>query len=327
MILTYVVVFSGLSFLTNLNVPMVTNTIAGGRVSPTGMNANQISFLYALIVVGIVSWLLATWPNVQPRHYPLMMAGLSLMVAHVRTGSRGGSFALVAGLVFTSILHFRMRRLPTYLLVLPPIIAGVLQIMTSSPILAPRMQATIEERDTGTRFELAQGGLLLFSEEPFKGHGPAYVGKLGEMIGVKRISVHNTYLQILVSFGILGTIPYFAGLFATLRSVWRSRQTIWGATMLSALGMLLTFGMGGHMGYNRHYWILLALVGNAGSLGASVKTLVRRTAPPAGGWLRPGTPTVMQRPRKAPARRITPGLLPPPRGARGRTPTGRARSA
>jgi O-antigen ligase len=73
------------------------------------------------------------------------------------------------------------------------------------------------------------------------------------------IAAHNTYLQVAVSFGMLGFIPWLLGLGATGWRLWRQRKDFWAATLLAIFGVLLAGMLTVHYGYGRFAWMFLAV--------------------------------------------------------------------
>ena len=130
-------------------------------------------------------------------------------------------------------------------------------------ILGRRIGATLHERDYGSRVELANASVRLLREHPLIGTGPAYMSELGKLMGWGRVGSHNTYLQILLSFGILGALPFFIALVFTLKSAWNVRGSPWGGMWFAIVATALAFGVTGHLGYNKSFWLILALGGNA----------------------------------------------------------------
>jgi O-antigen ligase len=82
---------------------------------------------------------------------------------------------------------------------------------------APQTLYEIIEQASSGRLFLWEGGLELFFQHPWFGSGQlAYVERFGEAR-----SLHNTYLDLLVSVGLVGAIPVFAFILLWLRSVFR----------------------------------------------------------------------------------------------------------
>ena len=241
---------------------MTTTMGSEERESLAGVNANLLSFLLSVIVVCIAVLLLDSWRGRTSRNLMLAGAGMVLVVSAAATGSRGGALALMVGLTVAAVSSFRAGRVSRYILLIPLIIGGATYTLATSPVLRSRFEATVTERDTGGRDELFEWGARTVQERPLIGVGPGYVVPLGALMGKAKFAVHNTYLQLLVSFGLLGTIPLAAAVLAVLRRNWKLRRTVTGSMWFSVLVMILAFGVVAHLGYVKHLWIVLALAAN-----------------------------------------------------------------
>ncbi len=284
----FFVTYLGGALLTDLGIQLVTAEAAGGRVGLVGVNLNAYAFSLAVIVAGGFAWALSRWPRLGWKGWLLVSSLAVLLPAIASTGSRGGALALVFGLLVAVIVNVRLRRVPVLLVLVPVVLGAVLHVMLNTEIMQRRIQATFYEHDFGSRDTLAEAGLVLFREHPFIGTGPGYVEVLGRLTGHHKIGAHNTYLQMVLSFGVLGTLPFLVGLGLTLYSSWRVRGSPWGGVWFTILAMTAAFGMTGHLGYNKHFWIILALGGNVGAmvLAESVKSGARGLANPGGGFRR-----------------------------------------
>lgn len=242
---------------------------AGARMGLEWLNLNEQGFLYALALIGLATLGLER----SPRHL-LAQVGLItvvglMLVAMFRTGSRSAVIALVVGLVVTTALNVRRRRLGAYVLVVLTLtLASAAAFVAGGGLMKSRFEAVVDARSgqSGMRMELAESGLELLWRSPVFGRGVAHTDELGGLVfGMRggRIGVHNTYLQLLLSFGIVGTIPWVIGVVAVVRRAWRVRSHPWGATMVSLLVATLVFSIGGLLGYNKQFWILLALASQA----------------------------------------------------------------
>jgi len=263
--------YFGGALLTDLGIQTVTKEAAGGRVGLVGVNLNGYAFSLAVIVVASVSWALARWPRLGWKGWILMASLFVLLPVIASTGSRGGALALVFGLFVALVLNIRLRRVPVYLVLVPVFLGAVLHVMLNTEIMQRRIHATFYEQDYGSRDTLAEASLVLFRQHPFMGSGPGYVEDLGRIMGREKIAAHNTYLQMLLSFGLLGTLPFLVAFGSTLYAAWRVRGSPWGGIWFAILAMTAAFGMTGHLGYNKHFWMMLAMGGNVGTLIAPVR--------------------------------------------------------
>jgi len=264
--IVFFLTYFGGSLLTDLGVTVVTAGTEGGRVGLVGFNLNAYAFGLAVIVAGGFSWALARWPRLGWKGW-LFMGSLAVLVpAIASTGSRGGAVALVFGLFVAIVVNMQLRRLPVYVFLVPVVLGAVFHVMLNTEVLQRRVEATLYEHDYGARDVLAEGSLVLFRQDPLIGPGPGYMEALGRLTGRSRIAAHNTYLQILRSFGILGTLPFFVAYGLTMNIAWKARGSAWGGVWFTILAMTMAFGMVGHLGYDKHFWIILALGSNVASM-------------------------------------------------------------
>lgn len=256
----------------------VTTVSVSGRVGFMGANVNGLSFLYGLIAISLFSLVLNRWPQIGKREMWLSVACLILVAALAKTGSRGGSVTLAAGAMVATVVQFRIRRLPAYLLFVPLILGGIVYLLMSSDVLMNRVNATLYHDDTGSRLELAEAAIKLYERKPVIGWGASYVFPLGRMVGKRAMSAHNTYLQMLLSFGVIGLSFFLLCIVMTLWDGWRNRQLLWGGICFTILVMTMVFGIVGHLGYSKHFWVIIALATNAKIIGEG---LTERTSAPA----------------------------------------------
>jgi O-antigen ligase len=181
-----------------------------------------------------------------------------MTLATVRTASRGGLVMLAVGLATALVLFLRKRRASAYLFLAPAALAGIAYTVLTSELVQARFEAALAGR-TGSRLELAEGGWSLFLQKPWFGWGTAYVFELGAITGKERIAAHNTYLQILVSFGLLGFLPWFALLLTTGYNLWCHRRHLLGAMALALFVGSLVFSIVSNNGYNKTFWMSLGV--------------------------------------------------------------------
>jgi O-antigen ligase len=155
-----------------------------------------------------------------------------------------------------------------------------------------RIQATLYEQDFGSRDRLAEAAVVLARRHPLIGVGPGYAKELGRIMGWGRIAAHNTYLQVILSFGLLGFLPFLGGFTMILRGAWRVRGSPWGGIWFAILAMTFAFAIVGNMGYNKSFWIILALGANAPLMAVVAgrnRGLVKQTVAPAVRGFRRGS--------------------------------------
>lgn len=231
------------------------------RLGVLGMNLNLQGFIYAAAVTGIMCWCLARWPRLTPLDWVLVGGAASMVLALLRTGSRGGLLVLAAGLGVALLLMFRGRRWTAYLVLVPVALYGLGSAVMSSDLMRLRFEQAIYEGRLGSRDMLAREGVAMFLERPGTGWGCTYAQDLGLRVGRERIAAHNTYLQVAISFGLLGFLPWVLGVGATFLRLWQYRTQFWGSLMLAVLTSLLVAAIPGNLSYNKYTWMILAVAG------------------------------------------------------------------
>lgn len=269
------------------------------RVGVLGMNLNVQAFLYASGITGVFCWSIGRWPRLSAYDWVFVGGAASMALALLRTGSRGGVLTLAASIGVALVLMFRGRRWTAYLVLVPVALWGLaIAVMQSEATLTRFGQAVYEGR-LGSRDILLQEGWVMFTERFVAGWGCQYTEDLGLRVGRDRIAAHNTYLQIALSFGLLGFLPWFAGIGATMLRLWKHRKQFAPVVMLAVMAALLIAAIPGNLSYGKYTWMILAAAG-AMPLGVPLARVRMR----AGAV---GAPRPTNRPQSMPASRARPG--------------------
>jgi len=251
--------FFVISIFNNINFSMITQ-VKSDRVGISTMNLNQLAFHYAAIVICTFTLFLRKSSLIKKYNKFIIVGTISMLYALIRTGSRSGAIALMVGIMASILINYNKVKMTKYMKMIPILIVILVYIVTSSNILITRIQATIEKGDTSSRQQIWEAGLVMYKMNPVIGYGGGYAHKLGLMLNRSNpIAAHNTYLQILLSFGIIGMIFFMAMIGVILLDAWKRRGTIWGSMFFTVLLMAMVLGMGLHIGYNKLFWVLLAL--------------------------------------------------------------------
>jgi hypothetical protein len=235
--------------------------MAAERVGVLGLDLNYQGFLYAAALTGILCHGLARWPRFGVWEWVLTGGAASVLLALLRTGSRSALVVLVAGVAAALALMFRGRRWAAYVLLVPLVLYGIGSAIMRSEVILARVEATLYKGDYGARDVLVSEAWEMFKEQPLTGWGPRYVDVLGLRLGRTSIAAHNTYLQMAVTFGLMGFLPWIASLGAVGRRLWRHRQDFWAAVQLAVWCAALVAMLAANYGYHSTFWILLALAG------------------------------------------------------------------
>lgn len=235
----------------------------GPRVGLAFINLNRQALLFALCIVGSFCYVLSRWPRVTRAEYALLAFAVVLLFALVNTASRGATASTVAGLLLCVAVNYHRLPKRALLTIVPVFIVGVLFVMATSDTLNDRMQEAVGG-DTNHRVELATTGMEMFREKPMLGYGADYPLEMGRIYrrGTKTVTaVHNMYLQILLSFGIIGFIPWLIGVSYTFYRAWKARYDRWAAVVFVLLFCILMSGVAANHAYEILTWIMLGLAG------------------------------------------------------------------
>lgn len=230
------------------------------RVGVLGMNLNEQAIVYGIAIAGVAARGISIWPRFRGWDWALMVGALSMLIALLRTGSRTGLGVMTLGVVCAVGLMFRGRRWATYVFLVPVLLYGLGSAVMSSAVIQARM-AEAAEGNVGMRDVLAKESAIMVLERPFVGWGSHYTTELGVRVGRTKLAAHNTYLQILTSFGLVGFIPWALGITATAWRLWRNRVDLQASLLLVLFASLLVAMVPGNLGYSPFAWIILAVVG------------------------------------------------------------------
>ena len=231
--------------------------VGSGRWAPVGLNENFAGLAFGMALVVSIAWLIR--PSLS--NVPLLTAAFAVtvplnLIGLLVTGSRGASASTVIALgvlvLLSSIKLPRLLVLASALIVLALASAGFLQ--TASDGLVTRWEGAVEGTSLGARDRLISISLDLFVESPVWGYGLQANHAVGErwregrgLDGDAPFSPHNTFLALLVSFGVVGSVPWFA-MFASVgvRS-WKHRRSPEGALLVSLLAFFMVYMVFGNV--------------------------------------------------------------------------------
>lgn len=241
----------------------------GERETVLGQNAN----LSALI---LASGLLATLglrhaPGRGILRQPLVFWPVLLLLgaAVVHTGSRGGLLALTAGLL---VSLFRGRTLwQRFRSALAVLFAMGFLVWASfnTQVMRNRFEEAAEKGRFAGRERIYPALLGMLVERPILGWGP--IGnqfELARRIGERekpRRDAHNLLLELLTATGLVGFVPFAAGLALALRAAWRARRGPYGILPLALLATMALGTMSGTWIAAKIFWLTLACTLAAGS--------------------------------------------------------------
>ena len=271
---------------------------SSGRMSIFGDDPNSIAGMLSL---GLISWIgLGREFKIERGIATRLWLGACsvLAIAIIRTGSRGGVVALFFGI---AAMLFRKRRTGKdrgrawmVVLILLGLIAGLLLSTTSSA----RWEVTLEERSAAGREDIFPAVWAMFLERPLLGWGPVQnIAQLGARMSYGSRSsgfgvrdTHNGLLWVLSEVGIVGTVPFVAGLWLCLRSAWRSRSRLYGVLPLAMTVCVFMINMSLSWQKRKFFWLVLAF--SVASAQSPVARRAARVHRSVARLFRAGTPSV-----------------------------------
>jgi O-antigen ligase len=188
---------------------------------------------------------------------------LPLLTAIVATGSRTGIAVFMIGLsVYLLPLGWAKSKKGTVVLALLAAIALVYMVI-ADPDSSLRWDQAYYEGDTSGREVIYREAINMISERPFLGWQPvAHWFELGKRITgreEKEKDVHNLYLHLLLEVGVVGAIPFLAGLWLCTRAAWKARKGSMGNLPLATLLTVLSANLAIPFLTRKPMWLMLAL--------------------------------------------------------------------
>lgn len=258
--ITFLACVGSIALMVMAGVGGVDTDKSGGREGFSLMNLNNQAFLYSVMVVGVA---LVLMRRRNPMRLRVVLGALAILacLALARTGSRSGALVLVVGLLMVVAIGTLDVERGRSLLMTLCLVVGAAFALLRSEVLRERLMETRDAGQTGHRLELAEAGWELAGESPAIGHGAAYVFPLAIKASWPRdrVSAHNMYLQMLLSFGWVGFLIWLIALFGVVWDCWKARATLGGITMLCVMIMLMISGFGGGYMTEKFAWVLLAM--------------------------------------------------------------------
>ena len=224
---------------------------------------DQVNTLAGMLAIGLIALVGITYGRMKVERTMIILAWILfplIGMALIMTGSRGR----LIGLVFAIVLLVIMKdggwgtKLKIGLVAALAIVFLVSATLTND-VMRTRFEQSLYQGDTAGRDEIMARSLDMFFEEPLLGWGP-YRNRveLGSRVGWFQRSAHNLYLAVLIETGLLGGIPFFAGLFLVVKAAWKARAGREGALPMAMVGYLVLTGMSGQWHNRKLFWVILA---------------------------------------------------------------------
>ncbi|HEX9579697.1 MAG TPA: O-antigen ligase family protein [Gemmatimonadales bacterium] len=247
----------------------------GARITAFGQNANLSAMILAAGLAAVVG-LRATarpFPRLGLLTWPI---ALVIGVAIIQTGSRGGLLCALAGLAI-----FAFRGQTAWQRVRNGIVTvGGLALLAwgalHSAVMGPRITQA-EEGQLAGRERIYPAAMEMFAERPWFGWGPVdnqlEVARRIDEAKRGRRDAHNLLLELLTATGVIGAVPFLAGVFLCVRRAWVARAGPLSVMPLAMLVAVFTGTVSGTWIASKILWLTLAFALAAGAHGPSTVPL------------------------------------------------------
>ena len=179
-----------------------------------------------------------------------IVASLPILISLWATVTRGAYLAVVVGLLFVAVVRNRK-------IILPLLLILVVTILFAPPYIENRIKSIIDlnHPENLSRLALWKAGIEIFKDHPLVGVGDIDTGILIDRYAgpdLPRVwgHVHNTPLQILVNFGLIGffiVMGMFVKIHTTEWRIYRRVRERWfeGSLALGAAAAFIGFFVNG----------------------------------------------------------------------------------
>jgi O-antigen ligase len=182
-----------------------------------------------------------------------------LAMAMVQTGARGAVVAVVGSL---SVFFLRGKSFGTKLKFGAIALVGIVVLTVASyqiDAVRKRWEKTFYDQSLAGREKIYPAAIGMILESPLVGWGPInHKWELGPRVGERARDEHNLYLYLLAEVGLVGAIPFFAGLWFCWRAAWSGRHRMQGILPLVMSFYLLIGGLKGTPLATKLFWVVLS---------------------------------------------------------------------
>ena len=232
-----------------------------GRVTMFADNPNSVAITLALSLVALIGIIYGRM-TIEKKMTLLAWSAVAVMgIALVMTGSRSAQLGFVSGLLVLLLKEGNAGAKFKMGLIVVSVFALLVGVTYTNEGMRARWERTLYDGDVAQRDKIMPLAWDMFLEKPVLGWGPVtHSFELGRRVGKPSRDAHNVYLSVLIETGLLGAIPFFAGLWLSLRSAWRARSGMEGVLPMAMLVCLLFINLGGTMHAGKMFWVLMAYV-------------------------------------------------------------------
>ena len=235
------------------------------RISAFGENPNTLASVLSLGLLALIGLAYGRKEMDRKLRWIASLSFLVLLLSIVRTGSRGDVLALALSLFTLAVKPEGLSRsLKTALIVITVVSSLAIVSYQLSPV-RERWERTYYEGDVAGREDIFTAAWGMFLEKPVFGWGPVnHIYELGLRVGEPRRDPHSLYLWLLIEVGIVGLLPFFAGLWLCWSSAWKGRGSVQGTLPLAMLVFFLVVNFKGTWLLAKLFWLVLSYALAAG---------------------------------------------------------------
>ena len=232
------------------------------RVTAFGFHPNNLARILALGLIVVVG---LSYRRGKLTGFALLIGSpivVLIGVALIQTGSRGGLIALGAGLMTFALNGRSLRSRILNVSALFCVIGFLALAAWQSDVMGSRFEDTLEDGDLARRELIYPTAWQMFMEKPLLGWGPiASTYELGMRLGHPEENTknpHNLGLFAIVSTGMAGALPLFAGILLATWAAWKARHGAHGALPLAMIVAVLVANMSSLWLFNKLHWLVMA---------------------------------------------------------------------
>jgi len=235
------------------------NQIGQGRVTALSQDANSLGSMLSLGLLALLG--LAYGRNVgdQKIGFLAWICFGSIATGVILTGSRGALLSLIAGTMGLmarhgqSLLRLKMASIVTFT------VACLVWASYESDAVRVRWERSLTKGNFAGREKILPEAWSMFKEKPLFGWGPvSNTVELGRRFYKPTKDTHNLYLWVLTETGLLGSLPFFFGLWLCWRAAWRARHGAEGSLPLVLLTCVFMVNMSITWISRKQFWLVLA---------------------------------------------------------------------
>lgn len=241
-------------------------TVGKIRIGDEVNQSNGMGMYCAILIVSMFYLILY-----ERRYYYIAFMPLALFI-QLGCASRRGFAMLAVGLIIVAFFRVGNKKV-IFLLVVAAIMVMIynfIVIMAESNYFFYRILQLISifgrdsfaDHSVVVRQKMIEMGLKMFAEKPIQGYGPLqFEYYYGLLTGIRR-PPHSTYIQILVSYGLIGAVLYYSNYVYFLKNIFSfiRKKISFTPLMLAFCAMIFINDFGANMLVQKYMYLLLALI-------------------------------------------------------------------